>query len=203
MFEDTYHTIETTGEGVYREKGSKFIARVFPVEDEKVFFEKLEAIRKEFYDARHHCWAYMIGTDKSCFRSNDDGEPSGTAGKPILNQLLSNDLTNAGLVVVRYFGGTKLGVSGLISAYKTASREAIAQVAVVEKTINEIYSLEFEYPLMNEVMRLLKEEQLEQVNPLFALSCYLEVSIRKSECDRIVEKFKRCYGLKVSYLRTV
>ena len=157
MFDDTYNIITNSGEGLYKDKGSKFIAQAFPVSSETEAKEGIEDIKKKFHDARHHCYAYMIGPDKSCFRSNDDGEPSGTAGKPILNQILSKDLTNICVVVVRYFGGTKLGVSGLINAYKSAAREALDQTTVEERTIDEIYSLEFEYPLMNEVMRILKE----------------------------------------------
>lgn len=203
MFDDTYNIITNSGEGLYKDKGSKFIAQAFPVSSETEAKEGIEEIKKKFHDARHHCYAYMIGPDKSCFRSNDDGEPSGTAGKPILNQILSKDLTNICVVVVRYFGGTKLGVSGLINAYKSAAREALDQTTVEERTIDKIYSLEFEYPLMNEVMRILKEENLQQINPRFELSCYLEIKIRKNEEEKIVEKLNQLYGLVVKYLKTV
>jgi uncharacterized YigZ family protein len=202
MLEDTYRTITAEGEGLFKDKGSKFISKAFPVENEKTFHEKLLEIKKSFHDARHHCYAYMLGNDKSSFRSSDDGEPSGTAGKPILNQILSANLTNIGIVVVRYFGGTKLGVSGLINAYKTAARQAIDKAPQLTKTINELYSLQFEYPLMNEVMRIMKEENLDQLNPRLELNCYLEISIRKMEADRVVEKFKNVYGMKLDYLGT-
>ncbi|MBU1369807.1 MAG: YigZ family protein [Bacteroidetes bacterium] len=200
--EDTYTIITETGEGYYKEKGSKFIAHAFPATSEEEAKNGIEDIKKKYHDARHHCYAYMVGADKSCFRSNDDGEPSGTAGKPILNQIISKDLTNVCLVVVRYFGGTKLGVSGLIRAYKTAAREALDQATIEERTINEIYALQFEYPLMNEVMRIMKEENLEQHNPRFELNCYFEINIRKNDADRIVKKFKQLYELKVDYLET-
>lgn len=203
IFDDTYNIITNSGEGLYKDKGSKFIAQAFSVSSETEAKEGIEDIKKKFHDARHHCYAYMIGPDKSCFRSNDDGEPSGTAGKPILNQILSKDLTNVCVVVVRYFGGTKLGVSGLINAYKSAAREALDQAIVEERTIDEVYSLQFEYPLMNEVMRIMKEENLQQINPRFELSCYLEIKIRKNEAEKIVEKLNQLYGLELKYLRTV
>lgn len=202
MFDDTYHTITHDAEGIYKEKGSKFIAYAFLVFSEDAFKLQLESIKKKHHTARHHCYAYMIGPDKSCQRANDDGEPSGTAGKPILNQILSLDLTNIAVVVVRYFGGTKLGVSGLIRAYKTAAREALEKAGKVTRTLNERYALRFAYPLMNEVMRVMKEEQLEQLNPQFEMDCYFEISIRKREVLRIIEKFERIYGLNAQYKST-
>jgi len=202
MFDDTYRTLTTQGESLFKDRGSKFYGYAFPVMTEEAFKAVQLEIRKQHHDARHHCFAYMLMPDKSAFRSGDDGEPSGTAGKPILNQILSADLTNAGIIVVRYFGGTKLGVSGLINAYKTAAREAIEAAEIVELTVNEVYRLSFEYPLMNEVMRLLKEENLEMRNPDFGISCKLEISIRKKEADRITEKLKNLYGLEVKYLLT-
>ncbi|MCR5014913.1 MAG: YigZ family protein [Bacteroidales bacterium] len=203
MFDDTYKMLSTPGEGLYKEKGSKFIASAFTVTSEEEVKEALAKVRKEYYDARHHCYAYMIGPDKSCFRSSDDGEPSGTAGKPILNQILSKDVTNVCVIVVRYFGGIKLGVSGLINAYKTAARDALDNAVIVEKTVDEVYSLQFAYPLMNEVMRVMKEEGLEQLNTRFEMDCYLEFSTRKNEADRIASKFKNIYGVTVSYIKTV
>ncbi len=202
IFDDTYKTITASAEGLFKDKGSKFIAIAFTVHDEEDFKVKLSELKKTYHDARHHCYAYMIGSDKGCFRSNDDGEPSGTAGKPILNQILSFDLTDIAIVVVRYFGGTKLGVSGLINAYKTAARAALDQAQIVERTINEVYSLDFEYPLMNEVMRIIKEEQLEQLNPKFDMRCYLELSIRKKNADRIIDRLKNLYGVQVKYIKT-
>lgn len=193
----------TKGEGLYKEKGSKFIAEAFPVHSEVEVKERVAEIRKKYFDAKHHCYAFMIGPDKACYRSSDDGEPSGTAGKPILNQILSKDVTNVCVVVTRYFGGQLLGVPGLINAYKTSAREALDNCTVVEKTIDEVYSLEFDYPLLNEVMRILKDENLEQQNSKFEMNCYLEISIRQSDSDRIIEKLKRIYGVGVKYLKTV
>ena len=201
--DDTYNMLATAGEGLYKEKGSKFIAQAFTVMSEDEAKNAIADIRKKYYDARHHCFAYMIGADKKTFRSSDDGEPSGTAGKPILNQILSKDVTNVCVVVTRYFGGTKLGTSGLINAYKTASREALDNAQVVEKTINEIYSLEFAYPLMNEVMRILKEENLEQQNQRFEMECHLEFSTRKNNAPKIVEKFHNLFGVKIEYIKTL
>ena len=203
MNDDTYYMISTCGEGLYKEKGSKFIAETFVVMNEDEAKAAVASVKKKYFDARHHCYAYMIGPDKKNFRSSDDGEPSGTAGKPILNQILSKEVTNVCIVVTRYFGGIKLGISGLINAYKAAAREALDNSTIVEKTINEIYSLEFEYPLMNEVMRLLKEENLEQQNPRFELNCYLEFSTRKNDASRISEKFRNLFGVKISHVKTV
>ena len=203
LFEDSYKIVTSKGEGLYKEKGFKFIAEAFPVHSEAEVKERVAEIRKKYFDAKHHCYAFMIGPDKACYRSSDDGEPSGTAGKPILNQILSKDVTNVCVVVTRYFGGQLLGVPGLINAYKTSAREALDNCTVVEKTIDEVYSLKFDYPLLNEVMRILKDENLEQQNPKFEMDCYLEISIRQSDSDRIVEKLKRIYGVDVKYLKTV
>lgn len=203
MNDDTYYMISDCGEGLYKEKGSKFIAETFVVMSEDEAKAAVASVKKKYFDARHHCYAYMVGADKKTFRSSDDGEPSGTAGKPILNQILSKDVTNVCIVVTRYFGGIKLGTSGLINAYKTAAREALENSVIVEKTINEIYSLQFEYSLMNEVMRVMKEEDLEQLNPRFELDCYLEFSTRKNAASRIEEKFRNLFGVKIEHLKTV
>ena len=201
--DDIYYMLSSPGEGLYKEKGSKFIAQAFTVMGEDEAKAAIAAIRKKYYDARHHCFAYMIGPDKKAFRASDDGEPSGTAGKPILNQILSKDVTNVCVVVTRYFGGIKLGTSGLINAYKTAARDALDNAMVVEKTINEFYSLEFAYPLMNEVMRIMKEEGLEQLNPRFELDCHLEFSTRKNDASRIFDKFSNLFGVKITHLKTM
>lgn len=203
MLDDIYKVITTVGEGLYKEKGSKFYAFCYPVITEEEVKTIMSDVKKKFFDARHHCYAFMIGPNKSCYRSSDDGEPSGTAGKPILNQILSKDVTNVLVVVVRYFGGVKLGVPGLINAYKTAAREALDNATVIEKTVDDVYSLEFDYPLMNEVMRVLKEENLEQQNPKFEMRCYLEISIRKGDSERIVDKLKHLYSLDLKYLKTI
>ena len=203
MNDDTYNMLSSPGEGLYKEKGSKFIASAFTVMSEEEAKSAIGDIKKQYYDARHHCYAYMLGPDMKQFRSSDDGEPSGTAGKPILNQILSKDVTNVCVVVTRYFCGIKLGTSGLINAYKTAAREALDNATIVKKTINEFYSLEFAYPLMNEVMRIMKEENLEQLNPRFELDCYLEFSTRKKNAEKIATKFSNIYGVSVKHIKTL
>ncbi|PKP01068.1 MAG: YigZ family protein [Bacteroidetes bacterium HGW-Bacteroidetes-9] len=202
LFDDTYHTITNRSTGIFKDKGSKFIAIAIPVKNEDEVKSELEQLRKEYYDARHHCYAYVVGFDKSAWRTNDDGEPSGTAGRPIHGQIQSNDLTNILIVVVRYFGGIKLGVSGLINAYKTAAADALAQAEIVEKTVDEIYELKFIYEAMNDVMKIVKEDGLQLLNTQFDLECSLTYKIRKGEADRINEKFRKTYQSKVIYLRS-
>ncbi len=203
LFEDTYHTITKASEGLFKDRGSKFIARAFPASTEDQVKNILEDLRKEYHDARHHCYAYVLGVDKSAHRYNDDGEPSGTAGRPIFGQLQSNDLTNTLVVVIRYFGGTKLGVSGLINAYKTATSIALEAAGIEERTIEDVYRLSFEYPLMNEVMRVIKDEGLEVVDQDFQLSCKLDFSVRKTNSERICERFRQIYGVQIAYLKTI
>lgn len=152
----TYKTIAFKSEGLYKEKGSKFIAYAFPVSSEKEIKEIVATLKKEFHDARHHCFAFRLGADMNFFRSNDDGEPSGTAGKPILGQIQSFGVTNVLIVVVRYFGGTKLGVGGLIQAYREAAKDALEQAKIIEKNVEKQYELEFSYEQLPEVMKTLK-----------------------------------------------
>lgn len=201
MLNDTYKTIKAPCEGIYKEKGSKFLAFAFPVTSETEIKNHVDSIKKEYYDARHHCYAYILGHDKATYRANDDGEPSGTAGRPIHGQLLSKDITNTLVIVVRYFGGIKLGVSGLINAYKTATKDALDNAEVVEKTVNEIYRVEFEYPLMNDVMRLLKDEGLEQFNQRFEMNCSLDFAVRKSRSTRVTDAFDKIRGVTLTFLR--
>ena len=152
MFDNTYKEVKSLSKGIYKEKGSKFIAYSYPVYTENDVKERLQEVKKIEHSARHHCYAYLINPDKSVQRSNDDGEPSSTAGKPILRQIQSNNLTNILIVVVRYFGGVKLGVPGLIRSYKTAASDAISQGIFITKTIKEQYKVYFKYPMMNDVM---------------------------------------------------
>jgi uncharacterized YigZ family protein len=203
LFEDTYNTIHKPATGLYKDKGSKFIAIAHPVLTEDEIKSKLEDIRKEYHDARHHCYAWMLGHDKLAHRFNDDGEPSGTAGRPIFGQIQSKDLTNVLVVVVRYFGGTKLGVSGLITAYKSATRDALETADIITLTVNDIYELSFEYPLMNDVMRVIKEENLSVESQDFQLSCKLTFSVRKNFSNKMYERFKKIHGVKIDYLKTV
>ena len=203
LFEDTYRTISKPSEGIYKDKGSKFIALAYPVTDEKKIKEKLDEVRKKYHDARHHCYAYRLGFDKLVYRINDDGEPSGTAGKPIFGQLLSNDLTNVLVIVVRYFGGTKLGISGLIKAYKTATMEALKEELFITKKVLDVYEVNFNYEQMNEVMKILKEDSLNQLDQYFDLKCMVKFSVRKKYANDIYERFRKIKNLKINYLQTI
>lgn len=180
MFDDTYKTIAAPSEGLYKEKGSKFLAFAYPVHSIDEVKVHLEQLRKDYFDARHHCYAYILGPRKDAFRANDDGEPSGTGGRPIHGQLLSADLTDTLIVVVRYFGGILLGASGLANAYKTAARDAIEHATIIEKTIDCHYRLGFAYETMNDVMRILKDYDLKPENQNYDMNCSLEVSVRQS-----------------------
>ena len=202
MQTDNYRTIETISKGIYKEKGSKFIAYAFPVTCEEDIKTEIDKLKKEYYDARHHCYAYMLGADKKDFRANDDGEPSSTAGKPILGQILSSDLTNILIVVVRYFGGTKLGVSGLIHAYKAAAFDAISNAEIIEKTVNDIYDIHFDYLVMNDVMKIIKEEEPLQIDQDFNLTCKITLSIRQSDVEKIIERFSKIDSVKSDHIRT-
>jgi uncharacterized YigZ family protein len=190
MFEETYKTITENAEGVYREKGSKFIALAFPVSREKEITEILQETKKKYHDARHHCYAYILGADKSALRINDDGEPSGTAGRPIYGQLCSKDLTDILVIVVRYFGGIKLGVGGLINAYKIATQDALANSTIIEKPIEESYKVIFPFLEMNKVMSLLKSDRVTILSQSFNNECVIEFSIHKSAANRIVALLK-------------
>jgi len=200
MFDDTYHTIAGPAEGLYKEKGSKFLAFAFPVRSVEEVKQHLERLRKEYFDARHHCYAYILGPRKDAYRVNDDGEPSGTGGRPIHGQLLSADLTDTLIVVVRYFGGILLGASGLANAYKAAARDAIGNAEVVEKTIDVSYRLHFEYALMNDVMRMLKELGVQPRNQEFNLDCRMDVSVRQSQSVRVYDALSKLYGLEIEVL---
>lgn len=202
LFEDTYKTIEAATEGVFRDRASKFVAWAIPVKDEQEVKLKLAELRKLYWDANHHCYAYQLGFDKSAFRFNDDGEPSGTAGRPIFGQIQSKDLTNVLVVVIRYFGGTKLGVSGLINAYKTSAKLALDEAVIVERLVREVYTLAFPYARMNDVMKVLKDEQLEQGQHQFELDCKLEFKVRKNDAEKMLEKFKLMDKVQATYIRT-
>lgn len=191
MFEDTYKTIAGPAEGIYREKGSKFIALAFPVESEAQIKEKLAEIQKQYFDARHHCYSYILGPNKDAYRLNDNGEPSGTAGRPIHGQLLSKDLTNTLVIVVRYFGGIKLGVSGLINAYKTAAKDALDHATIIEKTVDVTYKVSFDYSVMNSVMQLLKDPYVSILGQGYEDRYLISFKIRRREADRIVTALKK------------
>ena len=203
MIEDKYKEVKNHTTGIYKEKGSKFIAYSYPVYSEEEVKEKLEEVRKLEHSARHYCYAYILNPDKSAQRANDDGEPSSTAGKPILGQILSNNLTNILIVVVRYFGGVKLGVPGLIRSYKTAAAEAILEATIITKTIKEQYEVIFKYPQMNDVMRLIKEYDLEVVNTDFQIDCKLIFAVPKSKANDVVDTFKKNHELRIDNIKTI
>ena len=189
---DTYHTITNQiGEGYYTEKRSKFLAFAHHVETVDEVKELIAAYRKKYYDARHVCYAYMLGAERTDFRANDDGEPSSTAGKPILGQINSNELTEILIVVIRYYGGVNLGTGGLIVAYKTAAADAIAHSQIEERQVEEIVSYTFTYPMMNDVMRIVKEMNPRIISQTFDNTCELKMSIRKSESDQLRARLKK------------
>lgn len=192
---DTYLTIAAPSEAALRERSSKFLAFAWPVTDEVQIREHLEALRKKYYDATHHCYAWRLGADGARFRANDDGEPSGTAGRPILGQMLSNALTDCLIVVVRYFGGTKLGVPGLIAAYKDSAAEAIAAAEIVERTVDVRFRLTFPYEAMNDVMRIVKEEQPVVLSQEFDNVCIMTLSIRSSRADALEGRLCKAEGV--------
>ncbi|MDR2131526.1 MAG: YigZ family protein [Odoribacteraceae bacterium] len=185
---DDYRTVAGVTEGVYKEKGSRFIARVYPVTTEEEIKAIVVEVKARYFDARHHCYAWLLGADAKNFRVNDDGEPSSTAGKPILGQILSRDLTNVLVVVVRYFGGTKLGVSGLIQAYRAAAAEALDRAEVIEKTVTETLRVVFSYLAMNDVMRVLKEENPEVLERDFELTCHATLRAPRRAMPRLRER---------------
>ena len=192
---DTFRTIASSSEGSYKEKGSKFLSFAFPVKNVDEINQILAQYRKQYYDARHICYAYMLGNAKNEWRANDDGEPSGTAGRPILGQINSFELTNVLVIVVRYFGGILLGTGGLITAYKEASRDALEQAGIVEQTIDEIISIEFDYLLMNEVMRIVKEMSLQILDQSFDNMCAMKLAIRQSDAEKLKSKLGNIIGV--------
>ena len=202
VVDDTYKTIEASSEGLYKEKGSKFIALAFPASSEEQVKEVLDELRKSYHDARHHCYAYSLGARGDKWRMNDDGEPSGTAGKPIYGQLQSFEVTNILAVVIRYFGGTKLGVSGLINAYKTATHDALANAKVITKTVNDIFKLTFGYTVMNDIMRIIKETDVEIKSQNFDNVCSIVTSVRQKQVDEFLQRVKKVDGAAAEYLST-
>ena len=200
--EDTYKTIEVPSMGLCKEKGSRFISLARPVSNIDEIKLILETCKKEYHDARHQCYAYMIGYERSLWRVNDDGEPSGTAGRPILGQINAFGLTNILIVVVRYFGGTLLGVGGLIKAYRSASLEAIKNSRIIECTVQEYYEIIYRYTFMNEVMKILKDENINQSDQKFEMECSIKISFRLSAKERILAKLARIENLTFRYIET-
>ena len=191
--EDTYKTIARTSEGLYKEKMSKFISFAVPVSTLDEVKENLEIYQKKYYDARHICWAYMLGHQRVDFRSNDNGEPSGTAGKPILGQINSFGLTNILIVVIRYFGGIKLGTSGLIVAYREAAVEAIRANEIIECLVEDDIRVAFEYPFLNDVMRIVKEDNVTIISQYFNLDCDMTLRVRRSAVDYLRSRLESVF----------
>lgn len=196
---DLYKTIDFPSEEVLlKEKNSKFFGYAFPISSEEEVKEILDRLRKEHFSARHWCYAYQIGTEKIQYRANDDGEPNNSAGMPIYGQIQSFEVTNVLVVVVRYFGGVKLGVGGLISAYKTAAQMALENATIIEKTINKHFVISFGYAHMNKVMRIIKEKNLQIVAQKMEMDCEIEISIRKKNVQNLLDTFENLYELKVT-----
>ncbi len=195
---DLYKTIKEKAEGTYSEKRSKFLAFAIPVSTVDEVKQLVAEYQKKYYDARHVCYAYMLGAERTEFRTNDNGEPSGTAGKPILGQINSNELTNILIIVVRYFGGIKLGTSGLIIAYRMAAAEAINAAEIIEKTVDEDVTFMFEYPLMNDVMKVVKDLEPKIVSQQFDMDCQMTLRIRKGEMERLKERLEKIETLRIT-----
>lgn len=200
LFDDTYKTIKTSSEGIFKDKGSKFITYLYPIRSEAEIKNIIANLKSLHPKARHHCWAMRLSPDRTVFRINDDGEPSGTAGRPILNTLLSYELTDVLVVVVRYFGGTLLGVPGLINAYKTATIEAIKHSEIIVNTINLVCRIDFDHIRMNEVMKIIKEEYLRILNQHFDLKCSMDLEIRQSMSNKISGRLQKIEGLNLKFL---
>lgn len=198
-----YKTIKATSAGTYKEKGSRFMAFAFPVSDPGMVKSIIDKIRKENHEARHNCFAYMIGYERLIWRVNDDGEPSGTAGKPILGQINSFDLTNILIVVSRFFGGTLLGVSGLINAYRSAAHSAISNAEIIECSVMDYYEITFPFISLNDVMKILKDEAIGQSDQFFDLECRMKINFRISDREKILHRLSRIDGLKNTFLGTI
>lgn len=196
--EDSYLTIAEPGEAVYKERSSRFLAFAYPVSDEGEIKEILDGLRKEYYDATHHCYAWRLGANGEQYRCNDDGEPSGTAGRPILGQMLSRGITQCLIVVVRYFGGTKLGVPGLIQAYRESAQAAIDNCRVVETTVDARIGIEFPYVSMNDVMRIVKEENPRIEEQRFDNMCSMRLAIRKSRAETLLGRLGKVSGIEIN-----
>ncbi len=195
--EDKYLTIKAASEGIYKEKGSKFLAFAYPVCDKDAIQQHVQSINKEFFDARHRCYAWKLGLGEDNFRANDDGEPSGTAGKPIYGQILSNELTNILIVVVRYFGGIKLGTGGLINAYRTASADAIANAEIISRFVENHYTLVFSYLSLNDVMKVLKDPNISIKSQNFDTDCSLQFSVRQSFASSVCDRLSKITSVKI------
>jgi uncharacterized YigZ family protein len=203
MFSDTYQTIDSESRGLFKDRGSRFIAIAVPVTSQEDIKRRLEELRKEYHDARHHCYAWVLTPDRQAWRVNDDGEPSGTAGRPILGQINARELTNILVVVIRYFGGTLLGVSGLINAYRTATADALENSSVIERHLTESWLVSFPYASMNEVMKVLKEESCGQsAHSYNGDEVSLEISFRSSRSEHLTGRLGKITGLTLKWIAT-
>jgi len=202
MNSDIYKTIATTSQGIFKEKGSRFVSFAVPISSQEEIKPIIDKIRKEHHEARHHCYAYIIGYERIIWRVNDDGEPSGTAGRPILGQINSFGLTNIIIVVSRYFGGTLLGVSGLINAYRSSAESALRNAELTEKTVNEYYKITYPYISMNDVMKILKEENIGQSEQSFDIECNILLNFRVSAKEKVLNRLSRIDGLNYRYIET-
>lgn len=194
---DIYNSVKTVSEGQFKDKGSKFLAFIYPIADENDVKVILKDVKKQYHDARHHCYAYNIGMGNDRFRMNDDGEPSGTAGKPIYGQILSHDMSDILIVVVRYFGGILLGTSGLINAYKNAATDAIQNAEIIQKQVTCQLKLRFSYEQLNLVMRMVKEHKLQICKQDFTETCNLFLQVRKSKFESLKKIFDGFYGIDI------
>ena len=195
--EDTFLTIASVSEGIYKDKGSKFLAFAYPVVNEEEVKKKVEFLRKKYFDARHHCFAYRLGADGQQYRANDDGEPANSAGKPILGQLIAHGVTNVLVVVVRYFGGILLGVGGLVQAYKQAAISALSNAEIVTDVVTETYIFSFDYPDMNQVLKVVKDMNLDCYGQDFNLTCAMSVKVRKSLAEQMKKRLETVESLKI------
>lgn len=199
---DTYKTILTPSpEVLYKEKGSKFFGYAYPIQHEDEVKDRVEELKKQHYNARHWCYAWQLGKTYDSYRAQDDGEPSNSAGMPIYGQLQSFDVTNILVVVVRYFGGTKLGVGGLVQAYKTTAQMTLEQANIIKKTIDQNFTIKFEYPEMNTVMRIIKDEDIKILNQQMELSCVFEISVRKKDSEKVFNIFMETYKVEIKKIK--
>ena len=201
LIKDTYASIAGRSDGLFKDNGSRFIAQAYPVESEEEVKEIVGSLKKEYHDARHHCFAYRIGLDGSRWRANDDGEPSGSAGRPILGQIDAAGLSDILVVVIRYFGGIKLGIPGLIRAYKTSTSDALAQATVVEKVAGKDYRLSFPYLSMNAVMKVVKDMSLPQKDQFFAERCSMLLRVRLSQEAAFLDRVSNIEGIDVDEVK--
>lgn len=201
MKNDEYKTIKKMSQGSYKEKGSRFLSFAYPVSNEEEIKGIMARLKKEYFDARHFCFAWRLGTDKKRYRANDAGEPAHSAGAPVLGQIQSFDLTDILIIVIRYFGGTKLGIPGLIMAYRSAAASALNNADIYIATINNNYKISFDYPVLNNVMKIIKEENIKVSGQIFDLHCSMTISIRQNHTQRIIEKLKAIQAVKITYLK--